>query len=461
MSDPREYAVSFDKLRWICDPASLPCDSSDEIPCCEGIIGQDRAVTALELGLSVRSKGYNIFVCGEPGTGRTTSVKHLLETIDPGKDLPPDVAYVNNFKDPDMPVAILLPAEQGSKLRTDMRDLVVHMRTSVQQIYESEQYKDRTKEIVERYKEREKEVIRQLEERIRAENFALIQVQLGPFSKPEIAPMISGEPVQMDRLDNLVHQGKFDKEEFQRLREKGHELTSMMEDTFREARSLKRKLRVELANLEKEFGQPVVDDYVSDLKENYDNAKVREYLDGVREQILSNMDQFKETDGEEQPTAHPVVDDERFLEYQVNVLVDNSTTDRPPVIIETSPNYRNLFGTIEKVVDRSGHWKSDFTHIKAGSLLRANGGYLVLNLYDFIMEPGVWSALKRTLKNQQVDIQGNDPLYLLSASVLKPEPIPIQVRVIVIGDAYSYRVLYALDPDFRKIFKVTGPAWRQ
>jgi ATP-dependent Lon protease len=122
--------------------------------------------------------------------------------------------------------------------------------------------------------------------------------------------------------------------------------------------------------------------------------------------------------------------------------------------METAPNYRNLFGTIEKMIDRMGHWRSDFTHIKAGSLLRASGGYLVLNLYDFIAEPGVWSALKRTLKNRQVDIQGYDPLNLLSISALKPEPIPVEVRVIVIGDAYSYRILYAYDPDFRKIFKV-------
>lgn len=454
MFEPSEYEVSTKDLRWVCDPASIPFDSTEEIDCCEGIIGQDRAVNAIELGLHVRSKGYNVFVCGEPGTGRTTSVKHLLETIELEKRIPPDVVYVNNFKDPDMPVAIQLPAGQGCKLETDMKDLVVHMRTSIQQIYESEQYKERTKEIVEGYKEREKEVIRGLEEKIRAENFALIQVQLGPFSKPEIAPMVSGEPVQMDRLDSLTHQGKFDKEEFERLREKSQELTSLMEDTFREARNLKRKLRVELADLEKEFGQPVVDDYLSDLKTNYDNEKVHEYLSGVREQILSNMDQFKESDGEEQPTAHPVVDDERFLQYQVNVLVDNSSTERSPVIVETSPNYRNLFGTIEKVVDRSGHWKSDFTHIKAGSFLRANGGYLVLNLYDFIMEPGVWPALKRTLKNQLVDIQGNDPMYMLSASALKPEPIPVKIRVIVIGDAYSYRILYAMDPDFRKIFKV-------
>lgn len=452
--EPRELELNHEQLRWRCDPAILAFETTEEIPCCEGIIGQDRAVDAIRLGLRVRSKGHNVFVAGEPGTGRTTSVRHLLDTTDVPHEIPPDVIYVNNFKDPDMPVAILLPAGQGTSLKQGMQDLIVHMRTSIQQIYESDAYKERTKELVERTKDREKELVRQFEERIKAESFALIQVQLGPFSKPEIAPLIAGEPHQIDRLEGLVREGKFSREEFDRLRQKYQDLTALMEETFREARDLKRKLRIELGELEKEFGRPVVDGYLSDLKAAYPNPKVHEYLDGVREQILSNMEQFTERDGEEQPVPHPDPNDERYLQYQVNVLVDNGPVTRAPVIVETSPNYRNLFGTIEKVVDRSGHWRSDFTHVKAGSLLRANGGFLVLHLYDLIGEPGVWSALKRTLKNRQVDIQGYDPLYLFSASALKPEPIPVQVRVIMVGDAWSYRVLYGIDPDFRKIFKV-------
>jgi ATP-dependent Lon protease len=452
--ESRDLELKPEQLRWRCDPASLPFETTDEIPCSEGIIGQDRAVDAIRLGLRVRSKGHNVFVAGEAGTGRTTSVRHLLETTEVPHDVPPDVIYVNNFKDPDTPVAITLPAGQGANLRRGMQDLILHMRTSIRQIYESDAYKERTKEIVERYKQREKDLVHQFEERIKAESFALIQVQLGPFSKPEIAPLIAGEPQQIDRLEGSVREGKFPREEFDRLRQKYQDLTALMEDTFREARDLKRKLRLELADLEKEFGRPVVDGYLSDLKTVHDNPKVHEYLDGVREQILSNMDQFTERDGEEQPAPHPDPNDERFLQYQVNVLVDNGSVTRAPVLVETSPNYRNLFGTIEKVVDRSGHWRSDFTHIKAGSLLRANGGFLVLHLYDLIGEPGVWSALKRTLKNRQVDIQGYDPLYLFSASALKPEPIPVQVRVVMIGDAWTYRILYNYDPDFRKIFKV-------
>jgi lon-related putative ATP-dependent protease len=452
---PHPNEVPSAQLRWRCDPRSFAFNTTEEIACRQGIIGQDRAMDAIRLGLLVRSKGHNVFVCGEPGTGRTSSVRHLLETMDGPAKIPPDIVYVNSFKNPDVPVAIALPAGQGRKLQEEMRELIVYMRQNIQTIYESDAYKERTKEIIERYRDREKEMIREFEDTIRSENFALIQVQLGPFSKPEIAPMIEGEPHQIDRLENNVREGKFSRERFDELRDKYQKLTAMMEETFREARELKKKLRVELAALEKEFGRPVVDDYLNDLKGQYGNGKVNEYLEGVREQILSNMDQFTERDGEEQQAARqPDANEDRFLQYQVNVLVDNSATTRSPVVVETSPSYRNLFGTIEKVIDRSGHWRTDFTRIKGGSLLTANGGYLVLQLYDLVSEPGVWSALKRTLKNRQVDIQGYDPLYLFTVSALKPEPIPVNVRVIVIGDDMTYQLLYNYDPDFRKIFKV-------
>ena len=353
-----------------------------------------------------------------------------------------------------MPVAILLPAGEGSRLRREMRDLIVHMRTNIQQIYESDAYKERTKEVVERYKETEKELIRLFEDRIKAENFALIQVQLGPFSKPEIAPLIAGEPHQIDRLEGSVREGKFSKEEFERLRAEvpgaydahgGHLPVGARPEAEASRRARRAREGVRPAGRRRIPERPQVG-----IRKSQGRGVPRR---GSRPDSLEHGAVHRE--GRRGATDSPSRDrPERYLQYQVNVLVDNSAAKRPPVIVETSPNYRNLFGTIEKVVDRSGHWRSDFTHIKAGSLLRANGGFIVLNLYDFIGEPGVWSALKRTLKNRLIDIQGYDPMYLFTASALKPEPIPIRVRVVVIGDAHSYRILYGYDPDFRKIFKV-------
>ncbi len=456
MSEVSDRTVPVEKLRWQCNPDSLGFERVTEVAPKKGIIGQDRAIRAMRLAFSMRSKGHNVYVSGPSGTGRTSTVKHLLETMDTGRRAPMDIVYVNNFRAPEMPIAIQLPAGRGQAFRRDMEEFVLSLKRNITQIYESEHYKERTKQVMERFREQEKEAIRQFEETIRAENFALVQIQMGPFTKPEIAPIIAGEPVQLEKLESLSLQEKFSPDEYRRLKEKYSQLRSVMEDTFRKVRDIKRALKEELSHLEKEFGRPVIADALGDIKEDYPNGKVAEYLDQVRDQVLSNMNQFLEKDGDEAEQQPPVPahEDERYRLFLVNVVVDNTGVERPPVIVETSPNYRNLFGTIEKVVDRSGHWRSDFLHIRAGSVLRANGGFLVINLLDAIGEPGVWAALKRTLKNQQIDIQSFDPLYLFSTSATKPEPISVDVRVAVIGDPYSYHILYHQDPDFSKIFKV-------
>jgi lon-related putative ATP-dependent protease len=455
MAAKKDLEVPPEQLRWTCPDDELKFQSTEEIEEETDIIGQDRAVRAVALGLRVRSKGYNIYVAGPPGTGKTTTIRRLLETVGKEGQTPPDIVYVNNFEDPDMPMAVCLPPGKGCALRQDMLELVLHLRRSIPQIFESDQFKERTKAIIEEYKEREKEVIRAFEEKIRQENFALIQVQVGPFTRPEIAPVIAGEPVPMERLDSLTHQGQFSKEEFQRLRTKYQELSSELESTLKKTRDIKKELRAELIKQQKAFAGPVVEDAIKDLKHDYDHPKIHKYLDQVRENVLDNLEQFTDQGGEEEgkPTQIREIE-EKYRAYMVNVLVDNSRTQGPPAIFETSPNYRNLFGTIERVMEKPGVWSSDFTRIKSGSILRANGGYLVLNLLDTIIEPGVWPALKRTLKHNKVDIQTYDPFYLLSASALKPEPIDIDVKVLMIGDTESYSILYALDDDFRKIFKV-------
>jgi ATP-dependent Lon protease len=202
---------------------------------------------------------------------------------------------------------------------------------------------------------------------------------------------------------------------------------------------------------------PVIKDSISDIKEKFEYEKVHRYLDEVQEDILTNLNRFRE---KEEPPASPIpglafpqpVDS--FTEYQVNVYVDNSETKGAPIIVETTPNYRNLFGTIERVVERSGVWKTDFSHIKAGSFLRANGGYLIFNALEALTEPGVWPALKRTLKNQVMEIQTYDPFYFFATSALKPEPIECNTKIVMIGDSYLYHLLYNLDDDFKKIFKI-------
>ncbi|MBD3333945.1 MAG: AAA family ATPase [Candidatus Eisenbacteria bacterium] len=454
MSCEDELALKPEEVRWRCDPAQLGFTSTAELEQRDEIIGQERAVRAAVLGLKLRSKGYNIFVAGPPGTGKTTTIRRLLDTVGREGSTPPDILYLHNFKDPDTPMAVFLPAGQGVKLRQAMKDLVQQLRRNLAQIFESDQFKSRTKSIMEESKNREKSIIRAFEEKIQAENFALVQVQVGPFSRPEIAPVIAGEPVTMERLDSLTHQGQFNQEEYERLKAKYQELSGQLEETLRKTREIKKELREQLSRAQKEFAGPVVNDALDDLKRDYENDKVRDYVEQVREEVLEHLEVFtgqSEDDGKDENGKEAAA---RLRNFLVNVVVDNSRTEGPPAIFETSPNYRNLFGVIERVMERPGVWSSDFTRIKGGSILRSNGGYLVLNLMDLIVEPGVWPALKRTLKHNKVDIQTYDPFYLISASALKPEPIDIDVKIIMIGDWRSFDILYRLDDDFRKIFKV-------
>ena len=292
----QRLALKPEQLRWQCDIVKCGVKSTGDLPDFEGIIGQERAIDAITLGLKMRSKGYNIYVAGLSGTGKMTTVKHLLGTVATGRDIPPDIAYVNNFSDPDRPRSILLKAGDACRLKRDMEMLVINMHRNIVQIYESDVFKDHMKALVEEFKDREKGILKTFEEKIQNENFVLIQVQMGPFSKPEIAPVIAGEPVQMEKLEGLTDQGKFNKTEYDRLREKFEVLTTEMETAFKSVRDLKRELRDAMAKLQKRFGSPAVTDYIKDLKAEYDNEQVLAYLQEVEEEILDNMERFTENE---------------------------------------------------------------------------------------------------------------------------------------------------------------------
>jgi ATP-dependent Lon protease len=279
---------------------------------------------------------------------------------------------------------------------------------------------------------------------------------MGPYSRPGIFPVVEGNPVNIEQLETMVEEGKVSKEELDKMREKQKELISELEVIFKETRKSEKEIKEELTSLDYEVVSPVVKDSISDIKEKFDHEKIHHYLGEVQEDILNNLHRFREKEETPSPLPGLVLPQpvDTFTEYQVNVLVDNSESKGAPIIVETTPNYRNLFGTIERVVDRSGVWRTDFSRIKAGSLLRANGGYLIFNALDALLEPWVWPALKRTLKNQVIEIQTFDPFYFISTSALKPEPIECSTKVILIGDANIYYILYNMDDDFKKIFKI-------
>ena len=458
MKEKKLPEVPVSKLRWKCPIDKLDFKSTKDVEPCQKIIGQERALRAVRLGLEIESAGYNIYVAGFVGTGRNTTIKRLLEELEKGETPPDDLCYVHNFKNPDIPCLVTLPAGRGKVFRNDMNLLIETLRRNVPLIFEDERYQDNKKKLLESFKNKEKEILKALEKRVEADGFVLAQVQTGPFTRPEVLPVVGENAVSMEALEKLVEESKYKKENLEQKKEQYEHLSEELEAAFKDVRKIEKQMKGELDHFDMLAVMPLVKDAIGELKQKYGKyQKLLAYLDEVQTDIIQNIDKFKPK-AEQPPMLVPFMPfpqrTEEFFEYDVNVIVDNAETKGRPVIIETTPTYRNLFGSIERVVGRFGEWRSDFTRIKAGSLLRANGGYLVLNALDVLTEPGVWVALKRTIRNRIIEMQPYDPFYLFGGTSLKPEPVEFRLKVVMIGDAYIYSLLYAYDEDFRKTFKI-------
>jgi ATP-dependent Lon protease len=448
--------LTVDQLRWRCEPESLGFESTRDLEACQEIIGQPRATEAIRLGLEIEGFGYNIFVTGLVGTGRNTTIKRLLQEIETASRIPEDLCYVNNFKNPDMPKIIALPACQGIGLRKDMDNLIEGLRRNIPRILESEAYQKKRKETVDRWQSKQVDLWNRFEKDVKDSGFSLVQFKMGPFSRPGILPLVDGKPTDLSEMESLEVAGKLSDAELARIKRKHKELNESLEQLLKEARKNEKEIEQAVNDLNRESVLPMVREMISDIRENYSHPKVLAYLHEVQQAVLDNLNRFQERDEkrEEGTSVADTSPTDPFLEFRVNVLVDNSETQGAPIVVENFPTYRNLFGTLERVVGPSGVWRTDFTRIKAGSLVRANGGYLILNAFDALIEPGVWTTLKRTLKNRSIEMQTYDPLYLIGGTALKPEPIDLKSKIIMIGDNRLYHLLYGFDEDFKKIFKI-------
>ena len=440
--------LSPDKLRWTCSPDLIPVGSSAEAKACVEIIGQERALRAIQTGLDIKSLGYNIFITGMVGTGRTTTIKQLLDQLEKADKTPDDILYVHNFKYPDEPVLIMLPAGRGKAFGEAMTKLIAMLKTNIPQLLKSPYYTEKRDGLVEGQQKKQRDILQAFEEEVAEQGFSVIQVQMGLFSRPDLIPVLEGQPIPFAKIESLVKEKKIPKETLEALRAKYEKLTSKLEDVFERLKEIDEETRTRLRAWDEESITPVIKGAIDDIRAQFAFPRIDAYLDEVERALVKSLDAFKNQKKDEK---EPVED---FLEYRVNLLVDNSDQHGAPVVMETNPNYVNLFGSIESTMTRVGLSQTDFTMIKAGSFLKANGGYLVVNALDALVEPGVWAVLKRTLRNQIFEIQNYLQMYLFSSARLKPEPIKADVKVVMIGDAYIYNLLYFQDEDFKKIFKV-------
>ncbi|HEU18573.1 MAG TPA: ATP-binding protein, partial [Deltaproteobacteria bacterium] len=339
--------------------------------------------------------------------------------------------------------------------KKDIHDFVEALKKQIPQLFESQEYLNRKKEIMEEYEKKGKHFFKELDKRVREEGFALVDIQMGQFKRPEIMPLVDGKPMPIEEVESLVEKGRFPQDEYDQIVEKRENLKEQINQISLEIRDLNRDIQENIEKMDRFMFMNMASELVDPIKNTYKDSKVDVYLDDMVEDMADNMKIFMPQQQQQIPGMPFVVPEgDSFQPYRINLLVDNKDRNRSPVIVESFPSYRNLFGSIERVVDRSGLWRTDFSKIKAGSILKANGGYLVLNLLDAIVEPGVWPALKRSLKTKKMEIQTYDPFYLFTTSGLKPEPIDMDIKVVVISDPYLYHLLVAYDEDVKKIFKV-------
>jgi ATP-dependent Lon protease len=460
---PKPTELPAAKLRWRCELSRIPFETTAQAELREGFIGQERALRALKMGAELSAPGYNVFVCGLAGTSRGGTIARMIEELHPPTKESLDRCYVNNFKLTDRPRLLALPRGQANNFKKDMQAGIDFLRRRIPQVFEGEPFQRQKGRIVERFTVREKELMDDFTRRIGREQFALGHMQVGAVALPEIFPLLDGQMVPIEDISKMVHEGKLESPVAEDIERKYEQFRQEFTVVYRKTLTLSRELASELSYLEQEAASVLVDGVIEELKEKYAGPNIAEYLEEVRHHLLDNLDPFKEREGEGEhdedtpdglPKAPGGPERDPFRVYGVNVILAHDNEDKSPVIFETTPTYANLFGTIQRAYDTRGGWTSDFMDLRAGSLLRADGGFLIMYSLEALSEVGVWRALKRTLNHNRLEIQPLEMFYPFGGSAQKPEAIDINVKVILIGDRSLYELLYEYEEDFRKIFKV-------
>ena len=456
---PVHRPLEPDQLRWFCDPAQLPFETTEELEPLDGTIGQDRAVRALTFGLEMRGDGFNLFVAGPRGSGRSSTVDAYVRRLAESQPPPGDWCYVHNFKDAACPSALRLPSGRAAALAQDMRTLMDAVRRDLRRVFESREYRQQQQETHRTVVDTRDRLIRELNERAQQHGLALSMTPAGPM----IVPLSDGRPMSQEELLRLPEQ------ERDRIGRLGEELGRALREMGEQVRQLERETHLRMIEQDAQVARSTIEPLVHELEAKYSElTPVQEYLRQVQEDLIARAEEIHraaqataEPDREgQQPMPYPLAhlqqqrEEAIFERYRVAVLVDNGASRGAPVVVETNPTYYNLLGRME-YRSELGSMVTDFSMIKAGALHRANGGYLVLNAIDVLSSPGAWDVLKRTLKTGLIRIENiGEQFTPIPAATLRPEPIPLNVKVVLIGPPNVYYLLQFQDEDFSRLFRV-------
>jgi lon-related putative ATP-dependent protease len=425
----------------------MHCDSTKDLTPLGEIIGQERAVRALKFGLGIKNHGFNMYVAGYPGTGRKTAVKSFVEAQAKTMPVPSDWCYVNNFGNQYEPKALELPPGRGKEFHIDMKNFIENVKNALPKAFESDDYVARRESTLRDLESKRKNLIDEINAKAQAEGFVIKTTPIGLL----LIPVLDGKPLSEEEILALPQKTK------DKLQEKREKLEGEFRNTMRQLIDMERQIHDALKKLNKEVALYAIGSQVQSLMEKYQaNGEVSDYLKAVENDILENLQSFVRRSGEGQqlPFAAPWMKEEPYKKYEVNVVIDNSETKGAPVVMETNPAYHNLLGRTEKEA-QFGALTTDFSMIRGGAIHRANGGYLILPVEDLLRNPFSYDGLKRDLRDAAMAIEEPEERYgFISVKTLKPKPIPLSTKVILIGDPNIYQMMFSLDHDFRELFKV-------
>ncbi len=398
-------------------------NNTSEIEPLKDFLGQDRAMTAMEFGLKIDNPSYNIYVAGEPGTGKTTYTMKVLETYANNKENHRDWCYVYNFDNPREPIVISLQRGEGKVFKDDIEKMIDKLFEEIKEAFDSEEYEINKNTLLEEYEIQKEDLVKKIKVYGEEKGFKLKSSKVGMVFVPL----------------NENFEEEVSSDEFFKIKK---ELENMAIKVVYQIREIEEKIKTIMIEIEDEVGKIVVDPHIENLKEKYkSNEKVLNYIEKVREDILKNLELFYLDDEE----LREYYSKDCFLKYVVNLFVDNQNNDKAPIIVESNPSPSNLFGKVEYDYN-SGNIKTDFTKIFSGSVQKANGGYLVLYAQQLLSYPLSWELLKRTIKSQKIPIE--------TKVSIEAEEIPLDLKIILIGSNYIYDALYRYDNEFSKYFKI-------
>ncbi len=447
--------LSIEHLYRTCDPKIFPFETTDELENQQEIIGQPRAVHAIQFGIGIKQNGFNIFALGPEGVGKQSIVRRFFLAQAQQDPVPSDWCYVHNFEQTHRPNAIELPGGMGIQFCESMQNLVEELQTAIASAFESDEYRTRRQGIEEEFKDQQEEVFEGVQRQAAQHNLMVLRTPAGLM----FAPTRDGQVIPPEEVQKLSS------EERARVETDIEKLQEVLQEALERVPDWQKELRSRLRSLNREMTEVAVQGLIAAVRKKFnDFDEIRSYLDAVQADVVENARDFLADEDEGQPGSLAAAmqrgarraEGGIFRNYEVNLVIDHSNSTSAPVIYEDNPAYQNLIGRVEQIA-RMGALVTDFTLIKPGSLLKANGGYLMLDARKVLTHPYAWEGLKRALLSSQVKIESpSQMMNLISTITIEPEPIPLNVKVALIGDRFLYYLLARQDPDFNELFKVAA-----